>query len=135
MTTYSVFKDYFDLLEETLTKYELKDKPVQIYNCNESGMPLEFKLSKVIAGKGVKKVRQCISGNITPITILACANAAGQAVPPMVIFSGKILIACCQKGRCQIRFTECLKLDGWIRNTLQSGSCTIFLNTQFLVDL
>ena len=98
VTTYSVFKDYFDLLEETLTKYELKDKPMQIYNCNESGMPLEFKLSKFIAGKGAKKVQQCTSGNKTQITILACANAAGQAVPPMVIFSGKNFNSLLSKG-------------------------------------
>ena len=48
-------------------------------------MPLEFKLPKVIAGKGSKKVRQCTSETKTQITILACANAAGQAIPPMVV--------------------------------------------------
>ena len=56
-----MFKDYFDLLEETLVKYDLKDKPAQIYNCDESGMPLEFKLPKVIEGKGAKKLQQCTS--------------------------------------------------------------------------
>ena len=93
-----MFKDSFDLLEETLTKYELKDKPVQIYNCNESGMPLEFKLSKVFAGKGAKKARQCTSGNKTQINILVCANAAGQAVPRMVIISGKNFNRLLSKG-------------------------------------
>ena len=39
MTNYDVFHHYFDLLGETLTKYDLKDMPSQIYNCNESGMP------------------------------------------------------------------------------------------------
>ena len=29
------------------------------------------------------------SGNKTQISILACGNAIGQAIPPMVIFSGK----------------------------------------------
>ena len=33
-----VFKNYFDLLDETLMKYGIKDKPAQIYNCDESGM-------------------------------------------------------------------------------------------------
>ena len=51
-----MLKNYFDLLEETLSKYDLKDKLAQIYNCDESGMPLEFKLPKVIAGKGAKKL-------------------------------------------------------------------------------
>ena len=51
-----MFKDYFDLLEETVSKHDLNDKPEQIYNCGESGMPLEFKLPNVIAGKKAKKV-------------------------------------------------------------------------------
>ena len=56
MTTYSVFKDYFDLLEEMVSKHDLKDKPEQIYNCGESGMPLEFKFPNVIAGKEANKM-------------------------------------------------------------------------------
>ena len=89
MTYFDVFESYFKLLEETLDEHDLKDKPAQIYNCDESGMPLEHKLPKTIAKKGTKKVRQITSGNKTQITVLGCANAAGQALPPMVIFSGK----------------------------------------------
>ena len=89
MTSYEIFNDYFDLLEETLEKHGLKDKPSQIYNCDESGMPLEHKLPRVISIKGTKKVRQVSSGNKTQITILGCCNATGQAIPPMVVFSGK----------------------------------------------
>ena len=76
------------------------DKPAQIYNCDESGMPLEHKLPKTIAAKGTKKVRQRSSGNKTQknskknlkktqIIVLACASAAGVAMPPMVVFAGK----------------------------------------------
>ena len=61
-TSYTVFKSHFDLLGETLTMYGIKDKPAQIYNCNETGMPLEYKMPKVIAAKSTKKVRQCTSG-------------------------------------------------------------------------
>ena len=55
MTNYNDFKDYFDLLEKTLSDTGLKDKPAQIYNCDESGMLLEFKMPKVIAAKGTKR--------------------------------------------------------------------------------
>ena len=55
ITNYDVFHHYFDLLGETLTKYDLKDKPSQIYNCDESGMPLEHKLPRVVAIKGTNK--------------------------------------------------------------------------------
>jgi len=89
MTSCEVFENYFDLLQETLDKYNLKDKPSQIYNCDESGMPLEHKPPRIVSAKGTRKVRQISSGNKTQITILGCCNAAGQAIPPMVVFSGK----------------------------------------------
>jgi len=62
MTSHSVFKPYFDLLDETLSKHGLKDKPSQIYNCDESGILLEHKLPKIVAPRGMKKVRQCMCG-------------------------------------------------------------------------
>ena len=89
MTTKEVFTSYFDLLKDTLTKYELMEKPAQIYNCDESGMPLQHKMPKTITQRGTKKVRQRSSGNKTQISILACGNAVGQAIPPVVIFAGK----------------------------------------------
>ena len=52
-------------------------------------MPLEFKIPKVIAAKGTKKVRQCSSGSKAQITILAGASGSGQTLPPMVVFAGK----------------------------------------------
>ncbi len=89
MTSREVFENYFDLLQETLDKYNLKDKPSQIYNCDESGLPLEHKPPRIVSAKGTRKVRQISSGNKTQITVLGCCNAAGQAIPPMVVFSGK----------------------------------------------
>ena len=45
----------------------------------------------VIAKRGQKKVCYRVSGKKEQITILGCANAIGQALPPMVIFDGKYL--------------------------------------------
>ncbi len=41
MTCPEVFKSYFEFLKEPLLEYNLMDKPSQIHNCDESGMPLE----------------------------------------------------------------------------------------------
>ena len=51
-------------------------------------MPLDHKQLKRVALKGMKKVRVPASGDKTQITVIACANAAGHALPPMVIFKG-----------------------------------------------
>jgi len=90
MTSREVFKSYIDLLKETLEMYDLKNRPFQLYNCDKSGIPLEHKLPKIISLKATKKIRQVTSGNKTQISILVCASATGQAIPPMVVFWQKI---------------------------------------------
>ena len=54
-------------------------------------MPLHHKPHKVVAPKGMKIVHCCTSGSKGQITIIACANAAGSIIPPMVILEGKRL--------------------------------------------
>lgn len=48
---------YYDLLHETLETHGLSDKPAQIYNMDESGMPLDPRPPNIIARRGQKKVR------------------------------------------------------------------------------
>ena len=91
MTTKEVFTTYFDLLKETLAKHDLLDKPAHIYNCDESGMPLQHKWPKTVAQRGTKKVRQRSSGDKTQISVLACGNGVGQAILLMVILAGSIM--------------------------------------------
>ena len=87
--TQETLDHYFTLLQKTLTENNLFDRPSMIYNMDESGMPLDHKQLKRIAERGAKKVHGHASGNKAQITILACANAAGTTLPPMVIFKGE----------------------------------------------
>ena len=70
---------------------ELFNCPNCIYNMDETGLPLDHNPSKVIAMKGAKEVHCRNSGNKMQIIILACANAVGTVIPPMVVFQGKCL--------------------------------------------
>ena len=80
---------YFELLKKTLEVNGLMNKPNRIYNMDESGTLLDYRQLKCIAPKGAKKVHGQSSGIKTQITILACANAIGTMLPPMVIFKGE----------------------------------------------
>lgn len=80
---------YFDLLERTILENDLAAKPCQIFNCDETGMPLDPKPPKVIVHRGTKHPRAITSGDKTQITVLACCNAAGYVIPPFVIFDRK----------------------------------------------
>ena len=146
MTTREVFEGFFDLLRETLEKADVIDKPAQIHNCDESGMPLEHKMPRTVAQKGTKKVRQRSSGNKTQITILGCASAAGQAIPPMVVFSGKTKSTADQGlQRREISSSECAACFGlyeddvdedgtvtcdWIQCT--NEQCSLWMHTNCL---
>jgi len=118
---YDVFKKYFDLLDDILTKDGLKDRPSQIYNCDESGMPLQHKIPKVISMKGAKKICQVSSGNKTQITILGYASATGQVILPMVVFTGKHLMLCYPKEKSLEHFMVYQQMGGWIRSYFLSG--------------
>ena len=81
------------LLHETLTTHGLMDKPSQIYNVDESGVPLNPCPPKIVTTKGrvTKKVRYRTSGRKGQVTVVGCANASGQAIPPMIIYDAASL--------------------------------------------
>ena len=95
---------------------------LQIYNCDESGIPLKHKLPKIVAPQGMKKVRQCIFGTKTQIAILACASAAGQTIPLIMVLVGKNHNNALSKEKFQKPFTECHSLVGWTKRCFQCGS-------------
>ena len=104
---------------ETLEAYNLVGRPAQIYNVDESGMLLNPRPPKVVSPKGrqTKKVRYRCSGQKGQITIVACSNAAGQAIPPMIIFSASRLNPAWTKG--EVPGTQYgLSQNGWINNEL-----------------
>ena len=87
-----VLDQYFDMLERTLSDNNLFDNPATIFNCDETGLPLEHTPSSIVAVKGQKHPRVITSGTKRQITVLGCANAAGYALPQLVIFSRKSLL-------------------------------------------
>lgn len=53
----SIISSYFDLLEQTLSEYDLFSSPSRIYNCDKTGLPLEHTPPRVISIKGQKHPR------------------------------------------------------------------------------
>ena len=94
----SILECYFDLLEETLAENDLVGKPGQIYNMDESGFPLDPKPPKTIHQKGTRKALVCTSGGKAQITAVGCVNAAGQAIPPFVVWDRKTMAPLLAEG-------------------------------------
>eukprot|EP00112_Aurelia_sp_Birch-Aquarium-sp1_P022928 Seg664.1 transcript_id=Seg664.1/GoldUCD/mRNA.D3Y31 product="Jerky protein-like-like" protein_id=Seg664.1/GoldUCD/D3Y31 len=80
---------WFDEFEKFLCEHKI-DSPDQIYNCDESGFPLQACSSKkVCVDKVTKRTFHLTSSSKTSITTLQCICANGTVVPPAVYFSGK----------------------------------------------
>jgi len=78
--------DYFTLLQSVMQEHKILNSPGQIYNVNESGVPLDPKAPNVMAKTGAKKVQYRSTGRKRQITIVACGSATGQVIPSSVIF-------------------------------------------------
>ena len=106
-------KQYFSLLGKVLTENDLLEKPAQLYNMDETGMPIDHKPPNVIAKKGQKKVRYRSAGNKSQVTVVGCVSAVGQAIPPMVIFDAKTFNSEWSKGEVPATMYG-LSPKGWI---------------------
>ena len=85
----TVVGKYFDDLEVIMNTLGLFDKPQFIWNCDETGKQLEHTPVQVVAKKGSRNVVGRTSNDRSNITIMACANAKGEKMPPMLIVKGK----------------------------------------------
>lgn len=83
--TKEVLNSYFDILHYCLVAHDIIDKPGEIYNCNETELPLNLTYHKVVNQGGSKQPRYLTSGAKEQYTVLACSNAAGIAKPTFVI--------------------------------------------------
>ena len=81
--------EYFHTLQGTLHKSGLINEPGLIHNMDESGFPLEPKPPKTVHRKGDKQPYQISKGPKSQVTVVACVNAAGLYIPPMVLWARK----------------------------------------------
>ena len=99
-TSYS--KESIEIFYKFLDDFYEKGKlpPDRIYNVDESGITLvQSKVAKVIGLKGKKQIAALTSGERGAlITIVACMNAFGSFMPPLVIFPRKNMSEKLKKG-------------------------------------
>ncbi|KAI4464238.1 hypothetical protein MML48_3g00009674 [Holotrichia oblita] len=85
-----IIKDYFEKLKTVLQELDLMDEPERIYNVDEKGCRLTLHHQQtVLAKKGAKLVHLVAPEHGENVSIVACANASGVAIPPTVLFKGK----------------------------------------------
>ncbi|CAB3252682.1 unnamed protein product [Arctia plantaginis] len=81
--------EFFNTLKTVVDINNLRGRPECVYNVDETGMPLSNRPPNIIAQKGAKDVVSMTSVERGEnVTVLACMNAAGQYIPPFVLFKG-----------------------------------------------
>ena len=115
-----VIDRYFDMLEDCLKSNGIFNKPSCIFNCDESGIPLNPKSLKVVDKVGSKNPSYLTSGSKTQITVLACTCAAGYALPPLIIFDRMTLNEAFTKGEVPGTIYG-LSHNGWITREIFNG--------------
>ena len=78
---------YYDNLNEIHSKYDLKDKPMHIFNLDETGLQPYHKPPNIIAAPN-SKPQAIVSPKSTTVTLIGCANATGNSLPPYFVFKG-----------------------------------------------
>ena len=85
-STVRMLRDYYQILKSTLDEHNFHDRPMDIYNCDETIVDLNKATRKVIVPKHYSKAHSRSVSGTEHISILCCANADGSAIPPMIIF-------------------------------------------------
>ena len=88
-TDIDVINKYFDMFQATLEEYNLVQKPCQLFNIDETGLPISPKPLKMVSRTGSKHPCCIDSGSKSQITVVGCVSAAGYCIPPMIIYSRK----------------------------------------------
>ena len=113
---------FFGKLGALYGKLNLISKPMQIFNCDETGVSVVHKLGKVITELGRRKVYALTSGERGKThTILSCVSASGYTLPPMMIYPWKKAVP----DKCK---------EGSVPHTLFKSSGNGWINTNIFLD-
>ena len=77
---------HFDLLEKELKDKDLINKPHLIFNVDETGINLDARNGKVVVARNTRHPYAESKGMRDHITVNICCSAAGQKLPPFIIF-------------------------------------------------
>jgi hypothetical protein len=75
------------MLGNLMNDLDLKSKPQNIWNCDESGFQCDPSSKKILCKTGMREPFTAISnGEKATYTTLSCCNANGLFLPPLIIF-------------------------------------------------
>jgi hypothetical protein len=88
----TIIRDWFSLVQKTILQYGIG--PDDIYNFDETGFTMGLiATAKVVTRREYYGRRALLQpGNREWVTAIECINSSGWALPPCVIFKGKVFV-------------------------------------------
>ena len=83
---------YFDLIQEEASRLNILQRPECFWNLDETNLCLDPSRTKVIAPKGKRASRITATSGREHVTVLAAVSAAGDKLPPFIVFKGKYIL-------------------------------------------
>lgn len=121
-----IVQHHFQELKKIYDKLNIPNHPERLYNIDEKGCRLTIHhQQKVLTEKGNRRVHMVAQEHAENVTIAACVNAVGNAIPPMILFKGK---------RLKQELTDNLP-PGTLVKMAPKGSMTTALFIQFIEHL
>ncbi|CAF4693727.1 unnamed protein product, partial [Rotaria sp. Silwood2] len=124
---------WFNLLHKTISENNLANRPGQIFNADETGFADAIGCSKVLVHRGTSNAYriQGETGGKSFISVMICASATGDILPPYIIYRSKRL---CQEWRIggppDAGYANTENLD----NLLNNSNCIFTSNTSDMAN-
>ena len=113
-----ILEEFFTLYKNVLTTNSngLLNSPTRIFNLDETGLSTDPKLHRLFFRKGVRDAQAILpSEGKAMYTTMFCVNAAGEYLPPYVIYKAKNLHSTWITGGPPGTVYNCTK-SGWMEN-------------------
>lgn len=118
-------QQYFVVLKELLTNLSLHDKPALVYSMNETRFPVKNIPIKIKKEEDPEQVLVLTRTEKEEVTIVACCNAIGSYIPPLIIFKGEIIKSeFLNEGSAEV--ISCTSDNGWINEDIFINWLRIF---------
>ncbi|KAB2111081.1 hypothetical protein AG0111_0g1524 [Alternaria gaisen] len=114
----ALIRSWFELVEETKTKYGICDEDV--YNFDEAGFMMgKITTQLVVTGSERRGRPKAIQpGNREWVTLIAAINAAGWTIPPFLIFAGQYHLSAWYEEDIPRDWAIAVSDNGWTNNEL-----------------
>ena len=112
----AVVDDFFQKLEAAVERLDLKSKPQNIFNVDESGFQTDIGSQKLFCKRGLKNPHKTVASSTkTMYTVQVCCSANGDFLPLYVIYKGLHLYnTWCVGGPPDIRYN--CSPSGWMES-------------------